>query len=142
MKQWRRDVNTPLDIFKESELRFFDRLHNCIHDIDKQKGVSHRALQHIANYMLNIPEKENGEAIIKRETAFDIQVKQRILTKIKGHQEQYGRLIGILDRGEIRESALYGILTDEEARKISDFGYSLGELKRKAEEMYYNGFAS
>jgi hypothetical protein len=92
--------------------------------------------------MLNIPEKENGEAIIKRETAFDIQVKQRILTKIKGHQEQYGRLIGILDRGEIRESALYGILTDEEARKISDFGYSLGDLKRKAEEMYYNGFAS
>jgi hypothetical protein len=142
MNLWRRNLEIPTDVFKECELKFLDRLHECIHNVDKQKGISYRTLQSIASYILNIPEDEKGETVISRGTAFDIQVKQRILTKVKGHQEQYGRLIGVIDKGEIRDSELYNILTDEASRKISDFKYSIEELKRKAEEMYYNGYSS
>jgi hypothetical protein len=142
MNLWRRNVDIPTDVFKECELKFLDKLHECINNIDKQKGVSYRTLQHIASYILNIPEDEKGDVLLNRSTAFDIQIKQRILTKIKGHQEQYGKLIGILDKGEIRDSEIYNMLTDESARKISDFKYSIEELKRKAEEMHYNGYSS
>lgn len=141
MNSWRRRVDIPTDVFKEIELKFLDRLHSCINTVDKQKGVSHRTLQHIADYILNIPENSDGCMVIDRGTAFDLQVKQRILTKVKGHQEQYGKLIGIIDKGEIRDSQLYNLLVDNEFKDVSSFKFSIEELKRKAGEMYYNGYS-
>ncbi|KRQ88069.1 PhoH-like protein [Caloramator mitchellensis] len=142
LKAWRRDVEIPIDVYKENELKFFDKLHQIINSVDKQKGVSYRTLQHIALYILNIPENEKGEMLIDRGRAIDIAIKQRILTKIKGHQEQYGNLIGVCENNEVKDSLLYELFTDDIARKISDFKHSLEEIKRKAEEMYYNGYAS
>lgn len=142
IRSWRRTVDFPIDVFKDIELKFFDKLHNLINSFDKQKGVSYRTLQHIALYILNIPEDEKGQKLIDRGRAIDIAIKQRILTKIKGHQEQFGRLIGISDGDGIKDSLLYQLFTDDLAKNVSDFKLCLAEIKRKAEEMYYNGYAS
>ncbi|SEG05106.1 PhoH-like protein [Caloramator fervidus] len=142
MRSWRRNIDIPIDVFKDVELKFFDKLHNLLNSFDKQKGVSYRTLQHIALYILNIPEDDKGQRLIDRGRAIDIAIKQRILTKIRGHQEQYGALIGICENNEIKDSLLYQLFTEDLAQSISDFKYCLAEIKRKAEEMYYNGYAS
>ncbi len=139
-KFWKRESVSPIHIFKECELKLLDDLHNAINQVDRQKGISYRTLCNIANYIFNIPENENGEMLLSREEAFDIQIKQRVLTKVKGHQEQYGSLIGSFEGEGIKDGELYEILTKEEFKCISDFKFSIEELKRKAEEMYYNGY--
>ncbi|KMT23145.1 McrB family protein [Clostridium cylindrosporum] len=139
-KFWRRDCTSPLDIFRENELKLLDDIHNAINAIDRQKGISYRTLYNMASYIFNIPETEKGELLLSREKSFDIQIKQRILTKVKGHQEQYGKLIGNIEKGHINHGEIYKILIEENYKGISDFKISIDELKRKAEEMYYNGY--
>ncbi|MEF9934540.1 MAG: AAA family ATPase [Clostridium sp.] len=139
-KYWRRECSSPLDIFKENELRLLDEMHKAINSIDRQKGVSYRTLYNMASYIFNVPESEKGEMLLSREKSFDLQIKQRILTKVKGHQEQYGRLIGTVEKGEVRYGELHDILREDDFKSISDFDLSIDELKRKAEEMYYNGY--
>lgn len=139
-KFWRRECSSPLDIFRECELKLLDEIHDSINAIDRQKGISYRTLYNIASYIFNIPESESGEMLLPRQKAFDIQLKQRILTKVKGHQEQYGKLVGNIEKGEIKYGEIQEILSNDEFKCISDFELSIEELNRKAEEMYYNGY--
>jgi len=138
---WRKKVGNPIEFLKTEELQLLDELHTKIHEVDAQKGVSFRIIKNIAKYLKNIPIREDGEMFISRDNAFDIQVKQRILTKLAGHQEQYGRLIGEFKNNEIQGSEIYEILKSDKAKTVSDFKYTIKELKRKAKEMYFNGYA-
>lgn len=130
--------------FNESELGFFDSLHETIQRFDSQKGVSFRALERIGMYLNNIPLGNNQEAEIERQDAIDLQVKQRILTKIRGSVEQYGDLIGVLASQESvpTGSELYDLFTGEDAQTISHFKLSIEEIKRKARELHINDYAS
>ncbi|MFW6015988.1 MAG: McrB family protein [bacterium] len=141
---WRNEPINPIGILEREELALLDKLHQVMNKIDSQKGVSFRILDNIAKYIENIPSNEKGELLITRDRAFDLQIKQRVLTKLKGHQQQYGSLIGSYDHNddEIYDSSIYDILTSEEARKVSKFESSIQELIRKAKEMYFNGYAT
>jgi|GEM_PF-507493 len=144
--EWREEPENPIKYLSRNELSLLDELHEILNSVDSQKGVSFRIIENIARYINNIPLDNNGEKYIEYCRAFDLQVKQRILTKLKGHQQQYGDLVGELNPNdfdkEIEDSKIYEILTSEKAQEISDFNYSLIELKRKAKEMYYNGYAT
>ncbi|GAB6137995.1 McrB family protein [Halanaerobaculum tunisiense] len=139
--EWRKKVEDPIEFLKREELELLDKLHHEINKVDAQKGVSFRIIKNIAIYLKNIPLKKNGEPFISRSDAFDIQLKQRLLTKLTGHQEQYGNLIGEFKNDEIFNSKIYEILTSELGQQISDFNRSIKELKRKAKEMHFNGYA-
>ncbi|QHW31040.1 hypothetical protein GZH47_09345 [Paenibacillus rhizovicinus] len=130
--------------FNDSELEFFDRLHDTVQSFDKQKGVSFRALERIGLFLNNIPVDESGEPSIKREDAMDLQVKQRILTKIRGSAEHFGDLIGSLTTrdGLPQGSELYEHFTSDLAATISHFTLSIDEIKRKARELHINDYAS
>jgi len=144
--EWRKEPEDPINIMTKEELELLDRLHNVMNRVDAQKGVSFRIIKNIAKYLVNRPKNGDNTYLISRGDAFDIQIKQRVLTKIKGHQQQYGRLIGTINPDsagdKIEESKIYEILDSDLAQAISDFERTTNELRRKAKEMYFNGYAT
>lgn len=132
-------------LLSDAELEFFDALHGILNDIDPQKGVSFRVLDRIAKYLNNIPQNAKGEPLLSRGDAIDFQVKQRIMTKIRGPIEQYEKVIGQLaqhDQDRPTDSALYELFTGDKAKKISPFTRTIREIRRKARELYLNGYAT
>lgn len=138
--------NKPFwEVFSEEELAFFDKLHNMIKN--NETGVSFRAIEKIADYIYNIPQGYRGDidkSIFSKEYAIDIQVKQRILTKIRGTKIQFEELIGLLSNlnDELGNSELYDYFSSEDAQEISNFKQTLEEIKRKARELYMYDYAN
>jgi hypothetical protein len=133
-----------LEAYTADERQFLDELHELIIGIDSQKGVSFRIFERIGNYLSNIPKDDAGQPMISREDAFDLQIKQRLLTKIKGTEKQYESLIGTLKaREEVpANSELYNFFSSEMASRISHFRLTKEEIKRKARELSIYGYAS
>jgi hypothetical protein len=109
-KSWIIDTNSVQDL-SDKELGL-DELHNTIQKYDYQKGVSFRVLEKIVSYIKNIPHDDENEEIISRREAFDIEIKQRLLTKIRASERQYGKLVGSMEPEsfEILNSELYDFL--------------------------------
>lgn len=138
--------NKPFwEIFNDEELIFFDNLHNMIEK--DEIGVSFRAIEKIANYIYNMPKNDGdkmGKLMFSKEYAIDIQVKQRLLTKIRGTRIQFEGLIGLLPHlnDELTNSKLYNYFSSEDVQKISDFAETLKEIKRKARELNMYDYAN
>jgi len=134
----------PWDVFEIEELKFFDQLHDIINRVDSEKGMSFRLTERMAYYLNNIPLDLDGKAMISREDALDIQIKQRLLTKIRGSIEQLEGLLGTLNKidGKLEgKSKLYDTFKDD-GKTISHFDRTLAEIRRKAWELQANGYAS
>lgn len=133
------------EVYRDEEVNLLDELHDIINKFDVQKGVSFRISKKIAEFLLNIPLDLEGNPIISRNVAFDLQIKQRIITKIKGTAKQYGNLIGIIKDNSTSEpisSELYNFFNSEKAKKISDFTLTKQEIIRKAKELGVYGYAN
>ena len=127
--------------YNDEEIMFFDELHNLISSYDNSKGVSFRTLERIGDYLNNIPHGEFNKNISKEE-AMDIQVKQRILTKVNGSREQFMDLIGYMDDNDkLINSKLYDFF-DSEGEEISGFIKTKEEIKRKARELSLYGYTN
>ncbi|MEG2364068.1 MAG: AAA family ATPase [Romboutsia sp.] len=142
-KNWVNETNS-LEAFDDNELGLLDNLHELIQKYDKQKGVSFRILEKIGEYLHNIPKDELGLNMISKANAFDIEIKQRFLTKIKGTERQFKSLIGSFDDDtlEISNSALYDFFNTKEAKAISEFEITKEEIKRKAKELTLYGYTN
>lgn len=140
------DNSSGVDDLSIEELNFLDKLHEIIQNYDTQKGVSFRILEKINSYINNIPQvfDENENDIISRREAFDIEIKQRVLTKVKGSERQFGDLIGRYDSNSksILNSDLYTFFDSEDALKISDFTLTKQEILRKAKELTMYGYTN
>ena len=80
---WVRN-KTMIEVFSEEELELLDKLHGVLSSHDTSKGISFRCANAIATYLQNIPFQNNHSYMISREEGFDLQIKQRVLTKIRG----------------------------------------------------------
>lgn len=125
-----------LSFLKEYELSILDSLHEEISSYDSQTGVSFRIAKQIAHYLENVPKDEEGNLFIERATAFDYQIKQRILTKIRGHKEQIENLVGHFEE-EYRDGRLSIILSGDGRANCEK---SITFLKQKAKELKQNGY--
>ena len=132
------------DAYTNNEIKFLDDLHDLIQKYDHQKGVSFRIFKKIGEYLNNIPRDNNGELMLSKRKAFDIQIKQRIITKIKGTEKQFGKLIGtISDNSEVpTNSELFDFFNSSEAKNISDFTLTKQEICRKAKELGIYGYTN
>lgn len=133
------------EAYSDVEVSLLDELHDLMNKFDAQKGVSFRISKKIAEFLLNIPLDLYGNPMLSREIAFDLQIKQRIITKIKGTEKQYGNLIGIIKDNSISEpigSELYNFFNSEKAKKISEFTLTKQEIARKAKELGVYGYAN
>lgn len=137
-------VETPFKKMSNLELNFFDRLHNLILKYDNQKGVSFRILEQIGNYLNNIPVSSEKGSLISKEEAIDIQVKQRILSKLKGINDNLSDLLGTfnLKENKVENSLLLDLLNDSEICSISNFDKSKREIYRKSKELYIHGYTN
>ncbi|MFC7677514.1 McrB family protein [Paenibacillus sp. GCM10028914] len=133
-----------ISAFSLEELKFFDEIHDIIQQYDYQKGVSHRVIRKIGEYLNSIPLNQQGKPYLDRKIVIDLQCKQRILTKIRGSSEQFQKLIGVAseNQGNVQQSELFDLFTSDRAREISDFEFTLYEIHRKAREMAIHDYAS
>lgn len=119
----------------ERETQFFWDIHLRLQEASKNLGVGPRVVRQIDLYIQNLP----ANPYISRSQALDLQVVQRILTKLRGPEGLIGELVGKLEpHGELVGSTLLPIL--DEYQDISDFANSRKVLLQKAKELRINGY--
>ncbi|MBF8419105.1 hypothetical protein [Heyndrickxia coagulans] len=129
-----------LNLLTEEEASLLDELHALLHTYDRQRGISFRVVNGIARFISNIPVNEVGEPMISRKEAFDFQVSQRVLSKVKGIETFVGPLVGDYRDSSYEEGELVKILTSERAKQVSSFHYSIEIIKQKAKELALYGY--
>ncbi|MEC4032525.1 hypothetical protein C7M16_03741 [Bacillus subtilis] len=125
---------------EDVELKILDEIHEQISNYDSQTGVSFRIVKAISQYLTNVPYDEDDNELLSRDVAFDYQIKQRILSKIRGYRDQIESLVFKQDnegKPNEKDGEIGIILTKYEGLK---FEKSLAYLKQKAKELIRNGY--
>jgi len=130
-----------LAMLTDEEIDVLDELHRMIHEDNQQSGVSFRVAIGIARFLANIPLNYDGQPLIERSRAFDIQLSQRVLTKIKGLSAYVEPLVGMYSQSEYEPGEIYQFLQAMESAERS-FEVSLNLLKSKAKELMLYGYAN
>jgi len=143
-RSWIKISKNPLkDTMYDNELALLEAFHRAINEADPKNGVSFRVVSAIGNYIKNIPTDEKGEPYIARQNAFDIQLCQRVLTKIKGHREMLKDLLGNYnnDTGRVDGGKLIQALNEYDEDNVDkNFSLSLEVIKQKAKELVVHGY--
>ncbi|CCO09583.1 ATPase associated with various cellular activities AAA_5 [Carnobacterium maltaromaticum LMA28] len=129
-----KNNNSKLKL-ERNELEFLWELHNEIHEVNKNIGIGWRIINQFNQYLINIPEQN----VLKREEAIDMQLVQRVLTKLRGSEEQLKNLIGTIDAsGNLVDSKLIKLF--ENNNSISSFKLSKKVICQKAKEIGLHGY--
>lgn len=118
------------------EKKLFWELHKAINEADSNIGIGWRILKQIDSFLKNIP----NDDVLTREYAIDLQLKQRVLTKVKGSEDQLSELIGTWNKmdSNLEKGQIEKILDKYSA--VSDFSSSRKVLLQKAKELRLYGF--
>lgn len=121
----------------QSELTFLNEMKNKIQEQNPKLGIGYRIVRQMDEYLYLLSnERYDGYS---REDAFDQLVVQRIISKLRGSEEQVGRLIGTIDgSGHLDHSEIESILNVNNA--ISSFTQVRAELENKAKELKAYGY--
>lgn len=106
------------------EIEVLNNINRLLIKIDSSKGIGFRVLDHINSYMLNLPMNHS----LKREEAFDLQISQKIIPKIRGTVEELELVL------QHPEEGILSVL-DEEKFKVTTTS-----LKRKIRELNLYGY--
>lgn len=114
----------------EDELNFFWKVHKIINEYNRHVGIGWRIIKQIDEYLKNIP----VNSPLKKDEAIDLQLVQRILTKVRGSEEQLMKLLG--------DSNGHGEFIDllDEYKSISSFYESRKVIKQKSKELRIHGY--
>lgn len=108
-------------------------LHEALLENGLNSGVGPRVVKKIEEYLANIPFM-GDEAMLEREKAIDLQIAQRIFTKLRGREEK----IGILLSQDSGEKSIEHIFSRYES--LSKFENSRKILERKRKELDIYGY--
>ncbi|MBO9129322.1 AAA family ATPase [Bacillus sp. 165] len=122
----------------EEEVELLDSLHTLLYSYDPSKGISYRIALSIAKFIDNIPQLEEGNPILSREEAFDLQIKQRVLTKLRGLESAVASLLA---NNKTKTKTLLQLLESPLAQEVSSFAYSIGCIHQKIRELELYGYA-
>ena len=136
--------------FTKREIKFLDDLNELIRKYDDQKIISLRVINEIGRYINNIPINNLGEKYISRDYAFDLSIKQRVLSKIRGSQQQLNGLIlsnkingfSFNNNFENENGEIFDFINSESSSEISNFEISKKEIKRKQKEINIYGYTN
>ncbi|MPM11689.1 hypothetical protein SDC9_58039 [bioreactor metagenome] len=116
----------------EREISFLWEIHLLFNKVNKNLGVGPRIVSRIGIYVENVPKALE----LTRKEAFDLQIVQRVLTKLRGPKEQ---LKGILDMDSNSEfSSFYSII--EKYKDVSEFKNTIETLEVKKQELEVYGY--
>lgn len=122
--------NDDIDL-KSSELKLLQNINNAINQADRNTGIGWRIVKQIGEYLDNLPDAFSKE--IDRQKGLDLQINQRVLTKIRGSEEQLSDLLGV----DGKESTLQKVLDEFDSQ---GFVESKQTIKAKARDLEANGF--
>lgn len=117
------------DVLTDDEVEFLWKINLKMQQVNKKIGVGYRIIKQIENYIANLPNAH----YLNRRDALDLQVTQRILTKLRGSQRQLGGLIGKFEDEYYIEGELYKKLNDHS--NLSDFTLAKSKLESLAKEL-------
>ncbi|MGD7054130.1 McrB family protein [Sutcliffiella horikoshii] len=120
----------------DDELALLWEVHQMMQNVNKQVGVGPRIVKQIDQYLGNLPVQE----YILREDAFDLQVVQRVLTKVRGSEDQLRELLGRYNREKDTVEGSLLIRLFDRYTNVSIFKESRNVIKQKAKELKYNGY--
>ena len=123
-------------LLSDLEIGLLKDLHLTLQQINSNMGVGFRVLNQIDLYLKNLPSLQ----YFSREEAFDKQVVQRILTKVRGSEDQLRSVLGKYkeDTDEVIESKLMMIF--ERYSEISSFSETKKIIQYKAKELKMYGY--
>lgn len=123
-------------VLTDQELECLTEFHKMIRDLNPKLGIGYRIVKQINSYIKNIP----VGAEYTRAVAFDKLLVQRIITKLRGSEEQLIKLVGKLDKeGNLIASDVVVLL--DKYKEVSDFNFVKKELKNKAKELMLYGYS-
>lgn len=117
----------------DDEIRLLWKLHTEMQKENKNLGIGPRVVKQIDHYLKNLP----SNTFLSREDAFDMQVVQRILTKLRGPEGLLKGLIGKLSEDRV-EGVLYELI--DQNSNVSKFTKTRSAIYQKAKELKVNGF--
>jgi hypothetical protein len=136
---FREFKNKPTTIgLSVEELKVLESIHQTLQTSNKQYGIGFRVIKQMALYLRNLPNTEE----LTRKVAFDLQLVQRVLTKLRGPEEILGTIIGTHSKetNEVVDSHLLTIFN--QYPQVSDFLESKNVIASKAKEITINGYTS
>lgn len=109
-------------------------IHQELQKINRNTGIGWRIIKQISSFLNNLP---NGSKLSRKE-AFDLQLIQRVMTKIRGTEEQYKELLGVYDFEKkcTTNSRLIEILN---AIDDNDFNQTIRLIDEKSKELRLYG---
>ncbi len=120
------------------EIKVLESIHQSLQSANKQYGIGFRVVKQINSYLQNLPKCKE----LTREDAFDLQLVQRVLTKLRGPEEFLCNIIGYFDKetDEVRDSYLLQLF--DQFPQVSSFTESREVVVNKAKELTINGYTS
>jgi DNA polymerase III delta prime subunit len=106
-------------------------LHLALNQVDQNFGIGWRVVSHIDSFVRHLPTYPDG---VTRAEAMDLQLVQRVLTKVRGSEGQLRTLLA----GQDTPGELAKIL--DEYKDISEFTESRKVLAQKSRELKLYGF--
>ncbi|QFR65426.1 ATPase [Schleiferilactobacillus harbinensis] len=108
-------------------------LHVTLNEEDRNLGIGWRIVHQIDSFVRNLPEIDDG---VSRGEAIDLQLVQRILTKVRGSQEQLhdllgtgkepGKLIQVLDKyTDISTFEQSRLLLTQKTQELTLYGFTM-----------------
>lgn len=129
------ETNNTFFTMTDDELSFLDELNYCLKENNPRMGIGYRVISQINQYLSAIPQDIGYD----RQEAFDNLIVQRILTKLRGADDQIIKLIGNLnEENKLDNSFLYDLF--EKYLNISDFKHCKDALYQKAKELKLYGY--
>lgn len=129
------ETNNTFFTMTNDELSFLDELNYCLKANNPRMGIGYRVISQINQYLSAIPQ----DIGYSRQEAFDNLIVQRILTKLRGADDQIIKLIGNLsEENKLDNSLLYDLF--EKYLNVSDFKHCKNVLYQKAKELKLYGY--
>lgn len=129
-------IKTDKITLTDSEVNLLREMHDILNHVNRNIGVGFRILNQIDLYIANLPNVE----YFTRQEAFDKQIVQRVLTKIRGSEDQLKVVVGkyVESSDDVTDSQLIDLLDRFES--VSSFTESKKVIKYKAKELKIYGF--
>lgn len=137
-RKWIKREDSSIYHLSKMEIEILDELHRLINEQDRQKGVSFRTAKSIAYYLNNIPKDVSDVPYLNREEAFDLQIKQRIISKIRGIDSFVRPL---LNTEEEQVGTLLQYLRLDHTQSYGKFTHTIELIESKMKELTNYGFA-
>ena len=106
-------------------------IHTLLHNVSSKYGVGPRIVKNIDMYLWNLPQSNIGEFTFA--TGIDLQIAQRVLTKVRGPENQLGEILS-----DKNSENIYQIF--DEYQDLSEFNLCREIVVQKQRELESYGY--